>query len=96
MPEICPLEKHYDSVIGCFWLLICFSKGVFLVAVVWLCSVLRYEDVLEGLFNFVLWRCQVYILLEEHEFWNLVEKKVTLLSDATLLAKHNKKKFKGK
>jgi hypothetical protein len=57
---------------------------------------LRYEDRLEGPFNFIPWKCQVQILLEEHDPWDFVEKPVVAPTFLVLLVDHKKKMAKTK
>lgn len=56
---------------------------------------LKYEDRLEGPFNFILWKCRLKILLEEHELWHIVEE-VAPPTYSALLAEYNKKTTKAK
>jgi hypothetical protein len=37
---------------------------------------LRYKDRLEIPSNFILWKCRVHMLLEEHDLWDFVGTKV--------------------
>jgi hypothetical protein len=57
---------------------------------------LRFEDRLEGVGNFSPWKERIFLLLEEQDLWNIVEKTVTIPMDATLLDEYNKKNVKSK
>jgi hypothetical protein len=43
---------------------------------------LRFEDRLEGAGNFSPWKERIALLLEEHDLWDIVEKTVTIPTDA--------------
>lgn len=55
---------------------------------------LRFEDRLEGVGNFSPWKVIIVLILEEYELPNIVEKPITIPTDATFLAEYNKKNVK--
>lgn len=57
---------------------------------------LRVEDRLEGVANFSPWKERIMLILEEYELWDIVEKAVTIPTDATALAAYNKLNVKAK
>jgi hypothetical protein len=57
---------------------------------------LRVEDRLNGDKKFSPWKERIALLLEESELWDIVEKAVTIPTDATLLVEYNKKNVKAK
>ena len=57
---------------------------------------LRFEDRLEGASNFSPWKERIALLLEESELWDIVEKAVTIPTDAVPLVAYNKKNVRAK
>jgi hypothetical protein len=51
---------------------------------------LRFKDRLDGAPNFLSWKERVTLLLKEHDLWEIMEKVVPKLTDATQLAPHEK------
>jgi tryptophan 2,3-dioxygenase len=56
---------------------------------------LRFEDRLDGASNFLSWKARVTLLLKEHDLWEIMERVVPPLIDATQLAPHEKKGIKA-
>ena len=59
-------------------------------------SGLRVEDRLDGQSNFGAWKERIISVLEEAEVWDIVEKTVVPLTDATQLAAYKKNSIKAK
>ena len=59
-------------------------------------SELRVEDRLDGQSNFGAWKERIISVLEEAEVWDIVEKTIVPLTDATQLATYKKKSIKAK
>lgn len=57
---------------------------------------LSVEDRLNGAENFSPWKDRIALLLEEFELWDIVDKAVTIPTNATLLVEYNKKNVKAK
>ena len=57
---------------------------------------LRFEDRLDGSFNYNTWREMIVLVLEENEIWEFVDQTLTPPTDDTLLAAHKKKDMKAR
>lgn len=57
---------------------------------------LRVEDRLDGQVNFGAWKERIISVLSEIEVWDIVEKTVTIPTDATQLATYKKKNSKAR
>ena len=58
-------------------------------------SSLRFEDRLDGASKFLSWHVRVTFSLKEHGLWEILEKFVLVLIDATLKEVHDKKDIKA-
>ena len=59
-------------------------------------SRLRLEDRLDGQSNFGAWKERIISVLDEADVWDIVEKTVTIPTDATQLAAYKRKCAKAK
>lgn len=57
---------------------------------------LRVEDRLDGQVNFGAWKEIIIIVFEEDEVWDIVEKTITIPTDAAQLAEYKKKNARAK
>lgn len=59
-------------------------------------SRLRLEDRLNGQSNFGAWEERIISVFDETDVWDIVEKTVTITTDATQLAAYRRKNAKAK
>jgi hypothetical protein len=57
-------------------------------------TILRVEDILDGVSNFLYWKARVISTLKEYDLWELVDKVVVPSKYLAALATHEKKEIK--
>ena len=59
-------------------------------------TILRFEDRLDGLSNYSIWKEMIALVSEKYEIWEFVAQIQIPPNDATLLAAHNKRNMEAR